>query len=220
MVLEQFMKNLSEEKRQYFENHPLTTVLEKLRKVMKQLDESNLSKNEKESLQKQLVDLELEGWQLQILIYLQIYSGESGADYDVTTMKVADLIKKPVIVDSLKKFLDRYCHAFNYMHNVKDAEYCRHIDPKAEIPSLVKEALDKGPHIMSRKDAANVVLVLIQKVIKEQIARYNTLIGGYMKNSGEIPKDTNLEDSLASLLELHKKKVSGFDNEKDSKVLH
>ena len=66
-------------KRQYFENHPLTTVLEKLRKVMRQLDESNLSESKKESLQKQLVDLELEGWQLQILIYLQIYSGESGA---------------------------------------------------------------------------------------------------------------------------------------------
>ena len=41
-----------------------------------------------------------------------------------------------------------------------------------------------------------------------------------MKHSGEIPKDTNLEDSLASLLELHEKKVGGFDDKTDSKVLH
>ena len=220
MELERFMNDLSEEGKEYFENHPLTAVLHKMKQVVDKLDDSNLSESERENLQKQLVSLELEGWQLQILIYLQIYSGESVANFDVSTMEVSDLIKDPKVVATLKKFLSRYCHAFNYMHNVQDAEYCKQIDPKAEIPSIVKEALDKGPNFMSKKDAGNIVLVLIQKVIKEQITRYNNLIGSYMKYTGEIPEDSNLNQSLASLLELHQKKVGKYSEDIDAKVLH
>lgn len=220
MQLEQFMNNLTKEGREYFENHPLMTVLEKMKQLIEKLDEPGLSESERVALQKQLIDLELDGWQLQILIYLQIYSGESAANYDVTTMEVSELIADPKMVDTLRKFLDRYCRAFNYMHNIQDAEYCKQIDPKAEIPSIVKEALEKGPNILSRKDASNLVLVLIQKVIREQIARYNNLIGGYMKHTGEIPNDSNLEDALASLFELHEKKVGKVDDEQEAIVLH
>ncbi len=220
MELERFMNNLSEEGKEYFENHPLTAILHKMKQVVNKLDDSNLSEQERDSLQKQLVSLELEGWQLQILIYLQIYSGESIANFDVTTMEVSDLIKDPRIVVTLQKFLNRYCHAFNYMQNIQDAEYCKQIDPKAEIPSIIKEALDKGPNFMSKKDAGNIVLVLILKVIKEQITQYNNLIGGYMKYTGEIPEDSNLNQSLASLFELHQKKIGKYSEDINAKILH
>ena len=220
MELERFMNDLSEERKEYFENHPLTVVLHKMKQVVDKLDDSNLSENERENLQKQLVSLELEGWQLQILIYLQVYSGESVANFDVTTMEVSDLIKDPKIVVTLQQFLSRYCHAFNYMYNVQDAEYCKQIDPKAEIPSIVKEVLEKGPNFISKKDAGNIVLVLIQKIIKEQITRYNNLIGGYMKYTGEIPDDSNLNQLLTSLFELHQKKIGKYSEDINAKILH
>ena len=195
----------------FIANHPSMHQIEVISSILNQLKEPNLETEKKKSLISKLNDGNIELWKNQVLLKLQVFTGEFNADFDIREFSAADLEDYPDTVDVVRKFLTRYCFLYNYFYNSVDPHYTQYLDPDLIIPEMIDEILEKSPKFFSKETAENVVIYIFQEQVIKQLKLYHKIMFEHFQQTRQIDLKKDEETSFFELKEKHRDWIEGYE---------